>query len=163
MTGFPNYDPSEAGYDEVRRIFEYLRNVGLVGPHIATHDEDESANGEGLKPVVSGIGEGKESGADICVVDADEMLQKPAPTIEAFCRSVGLDYDPSLLEWDTEEDHQFAKDAFEKWRGFHNDAIESRGLTAKKKVSTNETTATKDKKRLIILLETGQIRRGIRR
>lgn len=133
VTGFPNYDPSEAGYDEVRRIFEYLREVGLVGPQVATHDDDESANAEGLKPVVNGIGEGKESGAEICVVDADEMLQKPAPTIEAFCRSVGLDYDPGLLEWDTDEDHQFAKDAFEKWRGFHNDAIESRGLTAKNK------------------------------
>lgn len=136
VTGFPNYDPSEAGYDEVRRTFDFLRNVGLVGPHVATHD-DEIANDESLKPVVNGIGEGKESGAEICVVDADDMLENPAPTIEAFCRSVGLEYTPSMLDWDKDEDHQFAKDAFEKWRGFHNDAIESKGLTAKPKVSTH--------------------------
>ncbi|EHA27066.1 hypothetical protein ASPNIDRAFT_205440 [Aspergillus niger ATCC 1015] len=98
VTGFHNYDPSEAGYDELRRTFDYLRSAG----------------------------------AEICVVDADDMLQKPAPMIEAFCRSVGLEYTPDMLCWDTEEDHQVARDKFEKWRGFHNDAIESKGLVARK-------------------------------
>ena len=138
VTGFYNYDPSEAGYDEVRRTFDYLRSVGLVGPHVATHDDEGSAGGEGdgsLKPVVPGIGESRESGAEICVVDADEMMEKPAPTIEAFCRSVGMTYDPAMLNWDTDEDHQFAREAFEKWRGFHNDAIESKGLETKEPVS----------------------------
>lgn len=137
VTGFYNYDPSEAGYDEVRRTFDYLRNVGLVGPHVATHEDDNvNDDDDAPKPVVAGIGPGRESGAEICVVDADDMLEKPAPTIEAFCRSVGLDYDPGMLNWDNEDDHQFARDAFEKWRGFHNDAIESRGLETKEPVST---------------------------
>lgn len=135
VTGFPYYDPSEAGYDEVRRTFDYLQNVGLIGPHVATHDDDENVSDDGLKPVVSGVGEGHESGTEICVVDADEMMEKPAPTIEAFCRSVGLDYNPGMLHWDTEEDHQFARECFEKWRGFHNDAIESKGLETKEPVS----------------------------
>lgn len=138
ITGFHNYDPSEAGYDEVRRTFDYLRNVGLVCPHVATHEDDNvnDDDDDAPKPVVAGIGPGRESGAEICVVDADDMLEKPAPTIEAFCRSVGLDYDPGMLNWDNEDDHQFARDAFEKWRGFHNDAIESRGLETKEPVST---------------------------
>lgn len=136
VTGFHDYDPSEAGYDEVRRTFDFLRNVGLIGPQVATFDSNDAASlsGEsdgGLKPVVSGVGEGHESGVEICVVDADEMMEKPAPTMEAFCRSVGLDYSEAMLHWDTDEDHQFACDAFEKWRGFHNDAIESRGLETK--------------------------------
>lgn len=63
------------------------------------------------------------------------MMEKPAPTIEAFCRSVGMTYDPAMLNWDTDEDHQFAREAFEKWRGFHNDAIESKGLETKEPVS----------------------------
>lgn len=72
---------------------------------------------------------------EICVVDADDMLDNPAPMIEAFCRSVGLKYDPSMLCWDTEADHACARAAFEKWRGFHNDAIESTGLVGRKHVS----------------------------
>jgi len=32
------------------------------------------------------------------------------------------------LTWDSEEDHQRAKDAFEKWKGFHDDAINSTSL-----------------------------------
>lgn len=156
VTGFYNYDPSEAGYDEVRRTFDYLRNVGLVGPHVATHEDDNVNNDDDApKPVVAGIGPGHESGAEICVVDADDMLEKPAPTIEAFCRSVGLDYDPGMLNWDNEEDHQFARDAFEKWRGFHNDAIESKGLEAKEPVSTTQATTKNRNKNIKKIKEKG--------
>ncbi|PYI01782.1 hypothetical protein BO78DRAFT_326758 [Aspergillus sclerotiicarbonarius CBS 121057] len=130
VTGFHNYDLSEAGYDEVRRTFDYLRSVRLIGPHIATQERDADDIDDRLRPVTNGFGH--ESGAEICVVDADDMLQKPAPMIEAFCRSVGLEYTPDMLNWDTAEDHQHARDAFEKWRGFHNDAIESKGLVARK-------------------------------
>ncbi|XHG07305.1 hypothetical protein AWENTII_010459 [Aspergillus wentii] len=128
VTGFHEYYPNEAGYDEVRRVFDHLRNVRLIGPHVATREDEDD---DSLKPVVNGNGALHESGAEICVVDADDMLEKPAPMIEAFCRSVGLEYTPAMLNWDTDEDHQVARDAFEKWRGFHNDAIESRGLVAR--------------------------------
>lgn len=134
VTGFHYYDAAEAGYDEVRRTFDYLRRVGLIGPHIATRedDADELDGSSTLRPVV---GAGRESGAEICVVDADDMLDKPAAMMEAFCRSVGIEYDPSMLDWDNEDDHRFVSEAFEKWRGFHNDAIESAGLVARKHVS----------------------------
>ncbi|OJJ74267.1 hypothetical protein ASPBRDRAFT_146172 [Aspergillus brasiliensis CBS 101740] len=131
VTGFHNYDPSEAGYDELRRTFDYLRSVRLVGPHIATQERDADDIDNRLRPVTNGVN-GYESGAEICVIDADDMLQKPAPMIEAFCRSVGMEYTPDMLCWDTEEDHQVARNKFEKWRGFHNDAIESKGLVARK-------------------------------
>ncbi|PWY90115.1 hypothetical protein BO70DRAFT_368681 [Aspergillus heteromorphus CBS 117.55] len=142
VTGFHNYDPSEAGYDELRRLFDYLRSVRLVGPHIATLERDADEIDSSLKPAVNGFP--KEAGAEICVVDADDMLQKPAPMIEAFCRSVGLEYDPSMLCWDTEEDHQCACEAFEKWRGFHNDAIESKGLVARQHAPVVKTEAQWD-------------------
>ncbi|KAJ5682869.1 hypothetical protein N7462_006034 [Penicillium macrosclerotiorum] len=116
VTGFFNYDPTEAGYDELRRHFDYLRREGLVGPRVATRPE---------------LGDG-ETVHEICVVDADDMLDAPAATIQAFCESVGVPYDASLLCWDTQADYDFACEAFEKWRGFHNDAIESKGLEARK-------------------------------
>ena len=124
VTGFHNYDPREAGYDELRRHFDYLRQEGLVGPRVATRPELYQV-GTSVDPTVQ----------EICVVDADDMLDAPAPTIEAFCRSVGLPYSPAMLQWDTKEDYQFACAAFEKWRGFHNDAIESKGLEARQHVS----------------------------
>ncbi|KAL4956812.1 hypothetical protein BDW69DRAFT_157860 [Aspergillus filifer] len=142
-TGFTYYDPLEAGYDEMRRFFEYLRAEGLVGPHVATREQDAdeilasnaaatnevTANGVKAKPVSSPEAN---VGVEICVVDADEMLDSPALMMEAFCRSVGIPYTPAMLDWDNEEDHEHAREAFEKWKGFHNDAIDSRGLTARK-------------------------------
>ncbi|KAE8353334.1 P-loop containing nucleoside triphosphate hydrolase protein [Aspergillus coremiiformis] len=130
VTGFYYYDPAEAGYDEVRRTFDYLRSVQLIGPHIATKEQDADEIDNKLKPVVNGIGETHES-TEICVIDADDMLEKPGPVIEAFCRSVGIEYDPSMLDWNNEAEQQQVCEAFEKWRGFHNDAIESKGLTAR--------------------------------
>lgn len=125
VTGFYDYDPLEAGYDELRRHFDYLRHEGLVGPRVATRPDLHLEAKSKAKTTVQ----------EICVIDADDMLDAPAPTIEAFCRSVGMPYSPDLLRWDTEEDHAFACWAFEKWRGFHNDAIESKGLEARDHVS----------------------------
>lgn len=147
VTGFYNFDPSEAGYDEVRRVFDYMRKVGLVGPRVATHGLDtdieglEKVNGVHHANGVNGAHEANgdngtaKEGVEICVVDADDLLDNPAAMIEAYCKSVGIEYTPDMLNWDNEEDHRFAKEQFEKWRGFHNDAIESRGLTPRAHVS----------------------------
>ncbi|KAL4880227.1 hypothetical protein BJY04DRAFT_82975 [Aspergillus karnatakaensis] len=141
-TGFTYYDPAEAGYDEMRRFFEYLRAESLIGPHIATREEvtaDDILNGgsENTAPAKPVSSPDAKVGVEICVVDADEMLDSPAAMMEAFCRSVGIPYSPAMLEWDNECDHEQAREAFEKWRGFHNDAIDSRGLTARQHVCSS--------------------------
>ncbi|KAJ6191427.1 hypothetical protein N7519_001448 [Penicillium mononematosum] len=130
VTGFHNYDPLEAGYDELRRHFDYLRDSGLVGPRVATRPDLSSQSDAQAT-----------TGIEVCVIDADDMLDEPAKTIEAFCNSVGLPYRPEMLTWDTEEEHAVARNAFEKWRGFHNDAIESSALVQrahKRAVKTEE-------------------------
>lgn len=111
--------PSEAGYDELRRFFDFLHGSKLVGPHIAGQD---------------GTTNGAESGIEICVIDADDLLDNPAGIISAYCKSVGIEYSDSMLVWDKEEDHQAAKDAFEKWKGFHEDAIHSNDLKPRRHV-----------------------------
>ena len=120
VTGFYDYLPSEAGYVELRRIFDYLRETGQIGPNVATQSETRATT---------------EGHADICVVDADDLLDNPAAIIEAYCKLVGLDYDPSMLNWDTEEDQAQAHKAFAKWKGFHDDALDSSELKPRLHVS----------------------------
>lgn len=117
--------PSEAGYDELRRVFDYLRSAGLVGPKIAGQAE---INGHARS-------NGAPRGVEICVIDADDLLDNPTGIIEAYCKSVGVDYDPGMLKWDTKEDQQQARDAFEKWSGFHDDAMDSSMLKPREHVS----------------------------
>ncbi|EHK98052.1 hypothetical protein M7I_6100 [Glarea lozoyensis 74030] len=110
VTGFYNFMPAEAGYDELRRVFDFLRKDKHVGP------------------VLAGKGVCEKNDVSITVIDADDLLDNPEGIISAYCKEVGIDYSPKMLIWDTEEDHQRARDAFEKWRGFHDDAINSTSL-----------------------------------
>ena len=124
-TGFRGFLPSEAGYAELRRLFDYLRYTGQIGPDVAgqskaTHD-------------MSGVN-GHSSGVQICVVDADDLLDNPSGIVEAFCMSVGLEYNAGMLDW-SEEDQKHATEVFSKWNGFHDDAIQSTSLKPRAHVS----------------------------
>ncbi|KAF2216167.1 hypothetical protein CERZMDRAFT_55902 [Cercospora zeae-maydis SCOH1-5] len=110
-THFTPFMPEEAGYDELRRLFDYLKDEGIVGPKIAGRD-----------------GELKEGQVEICVIDADDMLDDPEGILRQYCESIGLDFSQAMLQWDSEESHAFAKEQFEKWNGFHDDAINSTDL-----------------------------------
>jgi len=123
ITGFHFMETSEIGYAELRRLFDYLRGNGQIGPKVA--GRTEAVNGESR---TSGT-------AEICVIDADDLLDNPAGIIEAFCKSVGIKYDPGMLEWD-EVDQQHAREAFAKWKGFHDDAIKSTSLRPRQHVSS---------------------------
>lgn len=118
--------PSEAGYDELRRVFDYLRVVGQVGPEIASQNI-----------TMNGSNNSNADKVEICIVDADDLLDDPAGIIAAYCKSVRIGYHEQMLRWDSEEDHKQAKDAFEKWRGFHEDAMDSCDLKARKHVSNS--------------------------
>ena len=144
MTGFYDFMPNEAGYQELRRLFDYLRSVGLVGPGIASRIP--AANGHATtngSTITNGYAttngstmtNGHYAKVDICVVDADDLLDNPNGVIEAFCKSVGIEYSDRMLNWESEEDQQYARKAFEKWTGFHEDALNSRDLKPRTHVS----------------------------
>ncbi|KAK5945806.1 hypothetical protein PMZ80_003014 [Knufia obscura] len=128
VTGFFRFYPSEAGYDEVRRVFDYLVTTGTVGPYFA----GLSQNGA-VKAVnsMNGATDGPSAIPDICVIDADDLLDNPKEMIEAYCQAVGMDYNPDMLHWEDDDNQRRAKEAFEKWRGFHEDAIDSTELRAR--------------------------------
>lgn len=117
-TQFAPFMPEEAGYDELRRLFDYLKDEGLVGPKVAARD-----------------GELKPGQVEICVIDADDMLDDPEGILRQYCDSIGLEFDRDMLQWDSEESHAFAREQFEKWNGFHDDAINSTDLKPRLHVS----------------------------
>ncbi|KAI9887511.1 MAG: hypothetical protein M1823_000690 [Watsoniomyces obsoletus] len=152
ITGFDEFMPSEMGYDELRRVFDYLKDEGLIGPNIArlengTNQHQEMAGNE-TNGVVSSdhhatngvvVENGQKNGfveekkkekekIDICVIDADDLLDNPPVIIEAYCRSVGLPYDKGMLNWSDPEKQEHARATFAKWKGFHEDALDSDGL-----------------------------------
>jgi len=67
ITGFYNFLPSEAGYDELRRVFDFL---------LETHQIED-------KPAADAVG--------ITVIDADDLLDNPEGIIKAYCQQVGID------------------------------------------------------------------------
>lgn len=164
VTGFYDFMPSEAGYDELRRLFDYLRSIGQVGPEIAEENPnrrsasngvdlsngvhssnavtngihasngvlsngDHSSNGVSSNGIsancissngissLNGVhsSNGFTRGVEVCVIDADDLLDNPAGIVEAFCKSTGIDFTPDMLEWSTEADQQQAEEAFSKW------------------------------------------------
>ena len=144
MTGFYDFMPNEAGYQELRRLFDYLRSIGLVGPGIASRipaaNGHATTNGNTMTNGYattdgSTMTKAHSAKVDICVVDADDLLDNPNGVIEAFCKSVGIEYSDRMLNWESEEDQQYAREAFEKWTGFHEDALNSRDLKPRTHVS----------------------------
>ncbi len=135
MTGFHDFYPNEAGYDEERRLFDYLRQTGQVGPEIAgtTHGDSDGASATSDSNDSAANSDGDK--AELCVIDADDLLDDPEGIIKAYCKSVGLDFTPEMLNWDNDEDQTKAEKAFEKWKGFHEDAIDSKDLKPRAHVS----------------------------
>ncbi|OTB06856.1 hypothetical protein M426DRAFT_318563 [Hypoxylon sp. CI-4A] len=114
VTGFNKFMPNEAGYVELRRLFDYLREQKMVGPSMAGE-----SNGQ------------KDGEITITIIDADDLLDHPEPVVKAFCKETGIEYSPEMLTWDDEENQKYVAEAFAKWNGFHNDAIHSKSLTAR--------------------------------
>jgi hypothetical protein len=142
VTGFYEFYPSEAGYDEVRRVFDYLRKIGHIGLHlhgsIVGSDKGDMNDSDGAYSTDHESDGSNPAAVDICVVDADDLLKNPAGIIEAYCRSVDVDYVPEMLSWDDEKQQTQARETFEKWPGFHEDAMNSKELKPSIRVSSTE-------------------------
>ncbi|KAF4546180.1 uncharacterized protein LTHEOB_4177 [Lasiodiplodia theobromae] len=110
VTGWSHYLPSEVGYGELQRLFDYLRGVGIVSA------------GQG--------GSSSEEAVEVCVIDADDLLDDPAGVVRQYCESVGIEFRPGMLRWGGEEggSRGVAEEKFRKWKGWHEDAIQSTDL-----------------------------------
>lgn len=120
-TQFDPFMPCEAGYDELKALFDYCKDTGLVGPAVCGQP------GSGVKAEPGQV--------QICVIDADDLLDDPEGILRQYCDSIGMEFSQDMLTWDSEESHKFAKEQFEKWDGFHDDAIGSKDLKPRQHVS----------------------------
>jgi Sulfotransferase domain len=136
LTGFYNFDPLEAGYDEVRRLFDYLRKTGQVGPRHAD-DTGNGTHGNDTNGATNGYysANANKGGVEICVIDADDLLDDPEGILTKFCKSVNFKFEPEMLNWDNQQNQTLAKKTFEKWPGFHEDVINSKDLKPRSHVS----------------------------
>jgi len=148
MTGWTYYDPQEAGYTELRRTFDYLKEFGHVGPHHA-NDFDKVSSGDHT------------TGDEICVVDADDLLDDPEGILRTYCRSTGIPFEADMMNWDNEEDQAIARKVFAKWKGFHEDALDSKYLHPRVCVSRALPVAGFDTAYLIMAEEGGEDRGGV--
>lgn len=141
VTGFYDFYPHEAGYDELRRFFDFARDSGLIRDKVTEKPNgitNGHTNGNTNGNQVNGDASHEQDDIpEICLVDADDLLDDPQSIIKQYCQHVGLDFDPSMLTWDNEEDQHRAKTAFEKWKGFHDDAINSKDLKPRTHVSAD--------------------------
>jgi len=131
-TGWHYFNPEEISYGPVRRLFDYLIYTGQIGPTIAgtaTDDDVQICNDNDHQS------NHKVGSTDICVVEADELLDDPTGVLEVYCKSIGLPYNPSMLDWDTPANQQRAEDAFKMTRGFNGSALNSKSLMPRAAVS----------------------------
>ena len=107
-TLLPEFRPTEIGYRELRILIEYLY--------------PQSNSPERLRNGFSGAANEQLP----IVMDATDILSKPEEMLAEFAQRVGLPFDSSMLTW--EQHNPEMEKAFNKFRGYHNDAIHSSGL-----------------------------------
>jgi hypothetical protein len=113
VTGFDHFMPSEAGYRELRELFDYLKDEGVI-----------TVPSSGATKKVNGQEVSRSQPYEICIIDADDLLDHPKEIVRSFCENVGLKFDEKMLDWDADQ----GCETFDKWKGFHDDAIGSSGL-----------------------------------
>ncbi|KAI5308707.1 hypothetical protein KEM55_005056, partial [Ascosphaera atra] len=109
LTGFNEFYPSEAGYEQLQILFDYLRASVIPG---------------GSKP---------------CVIDADGLLDDPCGTLKKVCDYVDEEFTDDMLSWEKPCDQEYAKEQFAKWKGFHEDALDSSCLKPRQNKKARKT------------------------
>ena len=72
-----------------------------------------------------------DAGHKVTIVDADELLLDPSGVMKAYCDSVGiLPFSEDMLTW-----QKGPVPEWDCWAGWHDDALESTGLLARKSIS----------------------------
>ncbi|VVT43848.1 uncharacterized protein SAPINGB_P000176 [Magnusiomyces paraingens] len=97
-TGFDHYRSSEAGYRELRILYDYVSALA-------------ARTGSVKQPII---------------VDSLDLIANPEPLVQRICQQGDFPFDEAMLSWG--ENAAYETQLFEKWKGFHNDALSSTGF-----------------------------------
>lgn len=112
--GFSFFDGAESGYVEQRLLYDWLSD-----PNSTFHNPDEPDDPSlAAWPVQS-------QPPSPPVVDARVLLGNPGRTLQTFCDTLGVPFDPHMLSWDAG-----AVDIWAKWGTYHTVAQNSTGFRA---------------------------------
>ncbi|KAK8033732.1 hypothetical protein PG991_003130 [Apiospora marii] len=129
-TGWHGFHSDDAGYRELRILFDYLKSTRQIGPVVASGTSRPIDQGD-CAPEDSYEAR-PDTSVEICVIDADDLLNEPQKVCRAYCASVGLQFNPSMLSWQSADDQKRAQDAFQKSWAIHVDALSSKSLDPSK-------------------------------
>jgi hypothetical protein len=128
-----NFSTSDLGYSELRRLFDYLRSEELIGPGIADPSrKDPTGRGR------TGNLPSDNRGGEICLVEAECLLERPEAVVAAYCQVTGVVYEPEMLRWEECHDQERAKGIINRWGVdiyFHKAALESKTIQHSAQVS----------------------------
>lgn len=64
-------------------------------------------------------------GRPAVIIDADDVLRDPEPTLRQYCQHAGISFSDHMLHWEPNEERIVRK--FAEWGGWHDSAISSSG------------------------------------
>jgi hypothetical protein len=102
----------------IRHPRETIRSYLAIRPDAAIHEIGFEAQHEVYSEVR------RLTGRDPLVVDASDLMSRPADTIKAYCANVGIDFRPHALTWQPSD-----RPEWQQSRDWHTDVAASSGLT----------------------------------
>ncbi|MGW9556214.1 sulfotransferase-like domain-containing protein [Nocardiopsis sp. NPDC055551] len=125
-------DTTDHRYQEVLEDADFLREV--VHTFLVRSPDQIAASYFALRPE---MGEGDigliqlhelyeaviDAGGRAIVIDSEDLVRAPARTLSAYCREVGIAYDPAALEWEPG-----GRPEWERSKRWHVGASESSGI-----------------------------------
>ncbi|KAK6839260.1 hypothetical protein PG987_005126 [Apiospora arundinis] len=139
-TGWHGFHSDDAGYLELRTLFDYLKSTRQIGPVVASGAF--APNGQGTSAREGSSQASPDTSVEICVIDAEDLLKEPEKVCRAYCASAGLRFDPSMLSWQSADDQRRAQDAFQKSWAIHVDALSSKSFDPSKNFCADYTKST---------------------
>ena len=93
-------------------MFDYLRSIDAVGPVCSEPDQNHS-----------------DTGRKVCVIDSDDLIDRPEEIMTRFCRYIGIDYTSSMLNFSEIKGETHAAANLKHWgNAFHEEAMTSTKL-----------------------------------
>ena len=120
-TGWLFFLAEDAGYLELRRLFDYSRHIGLIRPHLA---------GRTVASSTVPYADGQDQECPIVVVDAEDLLANPAGIMNIYCDAVGIPFRTDMLDWSSADKKVHGETVFRKFEPFHETLLNSSRLNA---------------------------------